>query len=110
MASTIKEYPYQGKITRIKEGLGDNDDEILVVYEGRMDETMKTDDEGRTLQTSSYIVSIPLVRDSDGGYAIPRKGDMIELVRYGETITFVVDNAEPSQLGGVSIYSTRKSW
>lgn len=106
----ILEYPYQGTITRIIEGHGDEDDTEVTLYDGVMDETMRTDDEGRVLQTSSYIVSIPLVVSSGGSYSIPKKGDKITLVRYGETIQFVVDNAEPSQIGGVSIYVTRKSW
>lgn len=106
----ILEYPYQGTITRIVEGQGDEDDTEVTLYEGAMDEHMVTDNEGRLLQTSSYIISIPLAKDEDGVYIIPRKGDKISLVRYGETIQFVVDNAEPSQIGGVSIYSTRKVW
>lgn len=104
------EYPYVGTITRTIEGHGDDDDEILVIYEGIMDETMSTDDEGRVLQTSSYIISIPLTQDTNGAYIIPLKGDEITLTRYGQQVKFVVDNAEPSQLGGVSVYSTRKDW
>ena len=106
----ILEYPYQGTITRIIEGHGDEDDTEVTLYEGVMDETMRTDDEGRVLQTSSYIVSIPLVKDDEDKYIIPKGGDRITLERYGETVRFVVDNAEPSQLMGVSIYVTRKSW
>lgn len=106
----ILEYPYQGTITRIIEGNGDEDDTEVTLYEGVMDEHMVTDNEGRLLQTSSYIISIPLTKDDEGIYIIPRKGDKISLVRYGETIQFVVDNAEPSQLMGISIYSTRKVW
>lgn len=106
----ILEYPYTGVITRTVEGQGDNDDEIVEIYNGVMDETMQTDDEGRLLQTSSYIVSIPLTKDENGNYIIPVKGDVIELVRYGQTLRLTVDNAEPSQLLGVSIYATRKDW
>lgn len=106
----ILEYPYQGTITRIIEGHGDEDDTEATLYEGVMDETMKTDDEGRVLQTSSYIISIPLTKDKQDRYIVPRSGDRISLVRYGETVRFVVDNAEPSQLMGVSIYATRKDW
>ena len=106
----ILEYPYTGTITRIIEGSGREDDTTVTVYEGVMDEHMVTDEEGRTLQTSSYIVSIPLTKDEDGNWRIPRKGDRISLVRYGETLSLTVDNAEPSQLGGVSIYSSRNSW
>lgn len=104
----ILEYPYQGTIKRIVEG--DSVDVEEIVYEGVMDEHMVTQVEGRTLQTSTYIISIPLVKDENDVYAIPRKGDEIELLRYGETIKFTVENAEPSQIGGVSIYAARNSW
>lgn len=110
MRDEILEYPYEGVITRIVEGHGDEDDAEVVVYSGVMDEHMVSDDEGRVLQTASYIISIPLVQDEEGNYAVPRSNDRIELMRYGETLRFTVDNAEPSQLGGVSIYCTRKSW
>ena len=106
----ILEYPYQGTITRLIEGHGDEDDTEIVLYSGVMDEHMVTDDEGRVLQTSSYIISIPLTQNGDGSYIIPRSCDEISLVRYGEPLRFVVENAEPSQIGGVSIYVTRKSW
>ena len=110
MRDEILEYPYQGTITRLIEGSGDEDDTEVTLYEGIMDEHMVTDNEGRVLQTSSYIISIPLTKDDDDNYIVPRKGDEITILRYGETIRFVVDNAEPSQLMGVSIYVTRKSW
>ena len=106
----ILEYPYQGTITRLIEGHGDEDDTEIILYSGVMDEHMVTDDEGRVLQTSSYIISIPLTQNGDGSYIIPISGDEISLVRYGELLRFVVENAEPSQIGGVSIYVTRKSW
>ena len=106
----ILEYPYQGTITRLIEGHGDEDDREIILYEGVMDEHMVTDDEGRVLQTSSYIISIPLTKDDNGNYIIPRSGDEISIVRYGEHLRFVVENSEPSQIGGVSIYVTRKSW
>jgi hypothetical protein len=106
----ILEYPYQGTITRLIEGQGDEEDTEVTLYEGVMDEHMVTDNEGRVLQTSSYIVSIPLVKDENESYIIPKKGDKISLTRYGEELMFVVDNSEPSQLLGVSIYATRKVW
>lgn len=106
----ILEYPYVGKIYHLVAGKGDAEDTYTVIYDGAMDETMNTDDEGRMLQTSSYVISIPLTKDNNGAYIIPDKGDRIELVRYGQTLKFTVDNAEPSQIGGVSIYSTRKNW
>lgn len=106
----ILEYPYQGTITRIIEGSGREPDVTIVVYEGMMDEHMVTDEEGRVMQTSSYIISIPLTKDDEGNWRLPRKGDKIELTRYGETFDLTVDNAEPSQLGGASIYASRNSW
>ena len=104
------EYPYVGVITRTIEGHGDYEDTTQVIYDGVMDETMSTDDEGRVLQTASYVISIPLTQTQSGEYIIPLKGDEITLTRYGQVVKFAVDNAEPSQLGGVSIYSTRKDW
>ncbi len=106
----ILEYPYLGTITRIIEGSGREADQVITVYDGVMDEHMVTDEEGRTLQTSSYIISIPLTKDYDGNWIVPKKGDKIEITRYGETFNLTVDNAEPSQLGGVSIYASRNSW
>lgn len=106
----IMEYPYVGVITRAIEGHGDDEDTTQVIYDGVMDETMSTDDEGRVLQTASYVISIPLTQTQSGEYIIPLKGDEITLTRYGQVVKFDVDNAEPSQLGGVSIYSTRKDW
>lgn len=110
MRDEILEYPYTGTITRIIEGSGREPDEIITVYEGVMDEHMVTDEEGRVMQTSSYIISIPLTNDDDGNWRVPRKGDKIEITRYGETFDLTVDNSEPSQLGGVSIYASRNSW
>lgn len=110
MRDEILEYPYTGTITRIIEGSGREPDEIITVYEGVMDEHMVTDEEGRVMQTSSYIISIPLTNDDDGIWRVPRKGDKIEIIRYGETFNLTVDNSEPSQLGGVSIYASRNSW
>ena len=106
----ISEYPYSGTIKRVVQGKGDNPDTETLLYEGEMDEHLVTSEEGRTLQTSSYIISIPLTKDEKGNWIVPRKGDKIELTRYGETFLLTVDNAEPSQLGGVSIYASRNSW
>lgn len=102
----ILEYPYEGTITRVVVGEGNEDDQEMIIYNGVMDEHMTTDEEGRTMQTSSYIISIPLTSNT----VIPRKGDKVTITRYGETFDLTVDNAEPSQIGGVSIYCARKSW
>jgi len=104
----ILEYPYQGTIKRVVEG--ENEDYDVLVYEGVMDEHMVSDEEGRTLQTASYIISIPLTQDENGDWIVPRKGDKISLTRYGETFDLIVDNADPSQIGGVSIYAARNTW
>ena len=104
----ILEYPYYGTIKRVVEG--EKVDYEIVVYEGVMDEHMVTDEEGRTLQTASYIISIPLTKNENDEWIVPLKGDKISVTRYGETFTLVVDNADPSQLGGVSVFATRTSW
>lgn len=106
----ILEYPYNGTIRRIVQGKGDNPDAEVTLYEGVMDEHMVTSEEGKTLQTSSYIISIPLTKDDNDKWIVPRKGDKIIITRYDETFSLTVDNAEPSQLGGVSVYSSRNSW
>lgn len=106
----ILEYPYTGTITRAISGKGMQRDQVLTIYEGMMDEHMATDEEGRTMQTASYIISIPLTKDEDDNWIVPRKGDKISLTRYGETFSLTVDNADPSQIGGVSIYASRNSW
>lgn len=110
MRDEILEYPYIGTITHIIRGKGMEKDRRVVIYEGAMDEHLVTSEEGRTLQTASYIISIPLTQDEDGNWIVPRKGDEISITRYGETFTLTVDNADPSQLGGVSIYAARNSW
>lgn len=127
----ILEYPYYGSIFHIVAGEGDEPDVEELIYRGIMDEHMVTDEEGWHYQTSSYIISIPLVKkenaidgkyndeldddddvvpDDGGDWVIPRKGDKIIITAYGQTYTLEVDNAEPSQLGGVSIYTGRNSW
>lgn len=106
----IAEYPYTGTIKRVYQGKGKEKDTEVLLYEGAMDEHMVTDEEGRMLQTASYIISIPLTQDNKGNWIMPRKGDKVSVTRYGETFTLTVDNAEPSQLGGISIYASRNSW
>jgi hypothetical protein len=106
----ILEYPYQGTVNRVIQGKGSKPDTEVLLYDGVMDEHMVTDEEGKTLQTSSYIISMPLTKDLDGNWIVPRKGDKVSLTRYGETFKLTVDNAEPSQLGGISVYCSRNSW
>ncbi len=106
----IVEFPYNGVISRTIYGVGDEEDTTQEIYSGVMDETTQRDLDGRTLQTAPYVVSIPLTTDEQGNYIIPRKGDDVTVTRYGETLQLTVDNAEPSQLKGISIYCTRKKW
>jgi len=106
----ILEYPYVGTITHVVRGKGMEKDQRVVIYDGVMDEHLVTSEEGRTLQTASYIISIPLKKDGSGAWIVPQKGDEISLTRYGDTFKLTVDNADPSQLGGISIYATRSSW
>lgn len=106
----IIEFPYNGVISRTIYGVGDEEDTTLEIYRGVMDETTQRDLDGRTLQTAPYVVSIPLTTNKQGNYIIPEKGDDVKVTRYGQTLELTVDNAEPSQLKGVSIYCTRKKW
>lgn len=110
---TILEYPYYGKIYRVIDGMGHEDDTETLLYEGVMDEHQMTDEEGTTMQTASYIISIPwkeYFTFCGCGQNLPKKGDRIELTRYGETFELRIDNAEPSQIGGISIYAARTDW
>lgn len=129
--SKILEYPYYGQIFRVIDGMGRESDTETLLYEGVMDEHQVTDEEGSTMQTASYIISIPMgLNNSDdndngsvcccdckkndvgaiGNNRIPKKGDKIILQRYGEEFELRVDNAEPSQIGGISIYASRADW
>ena len=106
----IAEFPYTGTITRRFFTADGQELPPVIVYEGIMDEHMVTEEEGRTLQTSDYIISIPLTTDGSGNWVVPRKGDEISINRYGEEFTLTVDNSEASQIGGVSIYAARNTW
>ena len=106
----ILEYPYTGTITRVIAGKGMQKDTEQLIYDGVMDEHMVQQEEGRVMQTSSYVISIPLTKNANNEWIVPRKGDKVTVTRYGETFSLTVDNADPSQLMGVSIYATRNSW
>lgn len=108
--SRIVEYPYTGTITHVVQGVGRDDDSEQVIYDGVMDEHMQSEEIGRTLQTSSYVVCIPMTYDKDNNPIVPRKGDKVTVNRFGELMEMEIDNVEPSQLGGISIYATRLNW
>lgn len=106
---TIDEYPFTGRIYHIKESSFGDDTEIEV-YSGAMDVNLQTDEQGTTAQTATYIVSIPLP-EVNGKYQNPvRKNYLIECDVYGETFQMEVDNYIPSNLGGITIYATRKGF
>ena len=109
----VEEYPYTGTINRIVTTQADNGDiaeTTKEIYSGEMDFSLQNDKNGIVAQTSSYIVSIPLILGSDNKYNIPHKDDIITVDNYGESINLKVDNAIPSQLGGITIYATRGDW
>ena len=106
----ILEYPYQGKITHVTPGVGRASDTRSLLYEGMMDSHMVVDDQGRLLQSSPYIISMPMVNDAERKLILPSKGDEIEVLVYGETLLLTIENVEPSLLGGISLYASRKSW
>lgn len=111
--SKILEYPYCGQIFHVVDGMGRESDTETLLYEGVMDEHQVTDEEGSTMQTASYIISVPwkdYCTCCGGGVTLPKKGDKIILLRYGEEFELRVDNAEPSQIGGISIYASRADW
>lgn len=106
---TIDEYPFTGRIYHVKES-SIGDDLEIDVYNGKMDVNLLTDEQGTTTQTATYIVSIPLP-EIDGKYVNPvRKNHIIECDVYGETFRMEVDNYIPSNLGGITIYATRKGF
>ena len=100
----ISEYPYHGTIKRVTAGTAITDDTETIIYDGVMDEHMVDDQKGNALQTSSYIISIPLVEP------LPQRGDVVTVETYGNAFSLEIDNVEPSQLGGVSIYASRQTW
>ena len=102
----ISEYPFTCVIKRTIEGVRQDTEETI--YEGVADLHMVTSEIGRTLQTSDYIVSIPFSYSSK--FVMPKKGDDIVVTRYGEDISLEINNVEPSQLDGISIYAARKTW
>ena len=111
--SKILEYPYCGQIYHVVDGMGRESDTETLLYEGVMDEHQVNDEEGITMQTASYIISVPwkdYCTCCGGGVTLPKKGDRIVLLRYGEEFELRVDNAEPSQIGGISIYASRADW
>ena len=102
-----EEFPYTGVITRNtaeEEPNGDITSTLSEIYNGIMDYSLNTAVAGLAPQTADYIVSMPLTKDANGNYIIPRKGDKVKITAYGEVLEFTVVNKIPSQVGGITIY------
>lgn len=110
----IEEYPFTGIIKRTvtveDPDTKDTSEEVFTVYSGEMDCSMNTAEVGKIAQTSDYVVSMPLVKDSDGKYILPKKNDEIEVSTYDDIFLLTVNNYMPSQLGGITIYASRGDW
>ena len=106
----IDEFPFNGIIKR---PIMDNNSGDLIpttIYNGKMDYTIRTDEVGNYAQTNSCIVSIPLIKDSNGSYVMPKKGDIITIATFDESFDLVVDDKMPSAVGGVTIFCSRGTW
>lgn len=106
----IDEFPFSGIITRsmMDESSGDIVD--TTIYMGRMDYSLSTAERGEYAQTDSSIVSIPLIKDKNGKYIIPKKNDVITISTFDDSFKLVIDNSVPSAIGGVTIYCSRGAY
>jgi len=103
-------YPYSGSIHRMIETVNDSgeySETDITIYEGKMDATLSTAESGVLAQTANYVISIPLEKDSNGKYKVPKKNDIINIDVLGDEFMLTVDNYMPSQLDGVTIYASR---
>lgn len=98
---TIKEFPYNGTITRELDG------NTVELYNGEMDISLNTPEVGTVAQTANYIVSLPFNRDANTTYVIPQKDDKITVSMFGDNFTLIVNLSIPSQVGGVTVYASR---
>ncbi len=96
----INEYPFICVMTH----------NSVQIYNGKVDVSLLAPENGSTAQTSDYVVSMPLTKDADGNNIIPTKNDEIVVDMYGDTLTLVVNNYIVSQLGGITIYTSRGVW
>lgn len=109
----IEEYPFSGVITRTvttKSDNGETDETTVTIYSGVMDCSMNTAEVGNVAQTSDYIVSMPLTKDSNNKYILPKKNDVISISTFDDSFTLTVNNYMPSQLGGITVYASRGDW
>lgn len=111
---TIQEYPFSGIIKRtvtLEDPVTkETSEETVTIYSGEMDCSMNTAEVGKIAQTSDYVVSMPLVKDSNNKYVFPKKNDEIIVSTYDDSFTLTVNNYMPSQLGGITIYASRGDW
>lgn len=109
----IEEFPFSGIITRtiiVQQENGDIDESVVEIYNGQMDVSLNTAEVGSIAQTSNYIVSMPLIKRENNTYVLPKKDDKITVNMYGDIFTLTVNNYIPSQVGGLTIYSSRGDW
>ena len=109
----IEEFPFSGIITRtiiVQQENGDIDESVVEIYNGKIDVSLNTAEVGSIVQTSSYIVSMPLIKGEGDTYVLPKKDDKITVNMYGDIFTLTVNNYIPSQVGGLTIYSSRGDW
>lgn len=111
MTIRADEYPFKGTITRVESSdTFGGDDSETIIYDGVMDCNLGEVSIGTTLQTSGYVVCIPLVEDKQGNKVMPIKSDSIIVDMYGSKVELIVDNAIPSQIGGITIHANRKAF
>lgn len=107
----LKEYPDYGTFTKV-EGDGYNmPEKPTIVYQGECDIQMITPEIGQVGTRSNYVVIMPMPLDENGKLHNPIRKEMdFEGIRFGEKIGGKVLNAEPSQLGGITVYIERTIW
>lgn len=104
------EYPFNGIITRSMITEGSDEELFVTIYDGEMDMTIVDPIARELAQTSIYKVFIPLKKDDEGKYILPKKDDKILISTYDDTFNLVVENYMISQLGGITINVNRGEW
>ena len=112
MLSDVVEYPFTGVIKRSTgyDPILGTEGTTITVYSGIIDYGVNTAKTGNIAQTSDCIISIPLTKDSEGNYILPKKADIITINAFGDVFDATIVNYEVSQLMGITIYATRGGW
>lgn len=106
-------YPFYGTIKRntaIVQDNGDTTENSSEIYKGEMDINMNTPDSGNVAQISEYTVNIPLTKDENDDYIIPKKNDIITATMLGYEIVLIIRNCTVSMVGNITIYATKGVW